>query len=222
MPIIPGEKSQNSALSQLVIQLAYHHIAENVAKWLDQELYFNFGQPKTEDIITSDYSPPGPHTPSQLIAPINNAHFTNSAFLQENIVLIDFGQSFPFHSPPTDYEPATAPEYMSLEAHFKGRIGPPADVWSLACMIFQICAGFPLFESYLGGMQSVLKEIVVTLRKMPDLWWGVFKNHHLWFDKKGNPKVPGSAEKTSIKQELASISSQGASWGIRDDGLMAE
>jgi len=169
-----------------------------------------------------DHSPPGPHTPSRLVAPINNAHFTNSTLLQENILLIDFGQSFPFRSPPTDYEPATAPEYISPEAYFEGRIGPPADVWALACTIFQIRAGSPLFVAFLGGMNLVLKEIVATLGKMPDPWWGAFESRHVWFDEDGNPKVPGSAEKTSIKQELASIGSQDASRGIRDDGLMAE
>ena len=174
-----------------------------------------------EDIETLDYSPLGPHTPTQLIAPIDNACFTNSTLLQEDILLINFGKSFPFLTPLTGYKPATAPEYMSLEACFEGRIGPPADVWALACMIFQICAGFPLCEASLGE-DGILKKIVVTLRKLPDPWWGVFNNHHIWFDEDRNPKVPGSAKKTSTKQKLAGIGSQDVPLKIGDDGPMAE
>jgi serine/threonine-protein kinase SRPK3 len=75
-------------------------VAEDVAKWSDQELYLNLGQPKMEDIEILDYSPFGPHTPPQLVAPIDNVRFTSSAFLQEDMLLIDFGQSFPFLAPP--------------------------------------------------------------------------------------------------------------------------
>ena len=169
-----------------------------------------------------DYSPLGPHTPTQLVAPIANVRFTNPTFLQEDILLIDFGQAFPLPSPPTDYEPATAPEYMSPEAHFEGRIGPPADVWGLACTIFQIRAGSPLFEAPLGGMDGILKRIVETLGKMPDPWWGAFTNRHIWFNEDGNPKDSGDAKKMSIKQKLRSIGSQDLSRAIRDDGPMAE
>ncbi|KAF5383682.1 hypothetical protein D9615_003640 [Tricholomella constricta] len=202
-------------------------VAENVQNWSDDEVYLNFGQPETEEIETRDRSPSGPHAPSQLIAQIDNASF-HYTLLQEDSLLIDFGQSFSKFHPPTGYEPATVPHYLSPEARFEGRIGLPSDVWALACTIFQIRAGFPLFEAFLGGNDEVLKEIVATLGKLPEPWWGTFKNRHLWFDEDGKPKAPElqqvllPAEKTSIQQQLASIGSQDEPPATGYDGAMME
>ncbi|RDB17971.1 Protein kinase dsk1 [Hypsizygus marmoreus] len=69
-------------------------VAENVQEWSDSEVYLNFGQPETEKVVTRDGSPPGPHAPAQLIAPIENVRLTYSTLLPEDILLIDFGQSF--------------------------------------------------------------------------------------------------------------------------------
>jgi len=204
------------------------HVAEDVQEWSDNDVYLNFGQPETEKIITRDLSPLGPHVPAQLVAPIDNAYSTNSIFLQEGILLIDFGQSFSIFHPRTDYKPATVPHYQSPEARFEGRIGMPSDVWALACTIFEIRAGFPLFEAFLGGDDEILKEIVATLGKFPEPWWSAFENHPLWFDEDGKPKarelqqVLLPAEKTSIVQKLASIGDQDVPPAIGNDGPMME
>ncbi|KIM46980.1 hypothetical protein M413DRAFT_63939 [Hebeloma cylindrosporum] len=204
------------------------HVAENVQHWSDSEVYINFGQPETEEIATLDHSPLGPHAPAELIAPIGNACLTHAILLQENILLIDFGQSFPALHPRRDYKPATVPHYQSPEARFEGTIGMPSDIWALACTIFEIRAGFPLFEAFLGGDDEILKEIVATLGKLPEPWWTAFDNHHLWFDEHGKPKarelqqVLLPAEKTSVKQKLASIGTQDAPPAIGSDGPMME
>lgn len=77
----------------------------------------------------------------------------------------------------------------SPEAHFEGKIGIPSDAWALACTIFEIHLGFPLFEAFLGWDDEILKEIVTTLGKLPQSWWGTFENHHLWFDENRKPKA---------------------------------
>ncbi|KAF8810776.1 kinase-like protein [Phlegmacium glaucopus] len=203
-------------------------VAENVQNWSDSEVYLNFGQPETEEIVTCDHRPLGPHAPPRLIAPIDNALLTNSTLLQEDILLIDFGQSFSRFNRPTGYEPASVPQYLSPEARSEGMIGSPSDVWALACMIFEIRAGFPLFEAFPGGNDEVLKEIVSTFGKLPEPWWGAFENRHLWFDEDGKPKatvlqqVLLPAEKTSIKKKLASIGDQDVPPATGDDGPMME
>lgn len=107
-------------------------------------------------------------------------------------------------------------------------MGIPSDVWALACTIFEIRAGFPLFEAFLGGDDEILKEIVATLGKLPEPWWSAFENHHLWFDEDGKPKawelqqVLVPVEKTSIKQKLASIGDQDVPPATGNDGPMME
>ncbi|CAA7268662.1 unnamed protein product [Cyclocybe aegerita] len=189
-------------------------VAGNVQDWSDREVYLNFGQPETEKIATCDRSPPGPHAPVELVAPIEGAYLTNSAILQEDVLLIDFGQAFSISRPP--------------KARFEGKIGLPSDIWSLACMIFEIRAGFPLFEAFLGGDDEVLKEIVATLGKLPEPWWNAFENRHCWFDENGTVKASElqqtmlPAEKTSIRQKLASIGAQDEPPVTGSDGPMME
>jgi serine/threonine-protein kinase SRPK3 len=188
----------------------------------------NFGEPETEEVVTRTHSPLGPSLPARLFAPIDNAHLTNAAFLKEDALLIDFGQSFPSSHPPTNYEPATIPHYLSPEARFDGKMDMSSDIWALACTIFEIRAGFPLFEVFIGGPDEILKEIVATLGKLPEPWWGAFENRHLWFDEDGMPKererqqtlLP--AEKTSIEQKLASIGSGDMPPATGTDGPMIE
>ncbi|KAJ6451500.1 hypothetical protein C8R47DRAFT_1259480 [Mycena vitilis] len=48
------------------------------------------------------------------------------------------------------HKPGTVMNYLSPEARFENRAGLEADVWALGCAIFEIRAGFPLFESFFG------------------------------------------------------------------------
>jgi len=52
-------------------------------------------------------------------------------------------------------------------------MGIPSDGWALACTIFEICAGFSLFEAFLEGDDEILKEIVTALGSLPEPWWSV-------------------------------------------------
>jgi serine/threonine protein kinase len=149
---------------------------------------------------------------------------TNSTLLREDILLIDFEQSFS-SCPPTNYEPATPPLSVPRRSF---RRKDPSDIWALACTIFQIRAGFPLFEAFLGGDDEILKEIVATLGRLLEPWWGAFENLHLWFDEDGKSKAPKlqqvvlPAKETSIKQKLVSIGDQDEPLVTGDDGPMME
>uniref|UniRef100_A0A0W0G6R6 non-specific serine/threonine protein kinase n=1 Tax=Moniliophthora roreri TaxID=221103 RepID=A0A0W0G6R6_MONRR len=189
-------------------------LADRVHKWSDNEVYSYFGEPNTERVATRDRSPPGPCAPVELVAPIDQSRFTDCSLLQEDVLLIDFGQSFNASHPPVGYEPATAFNYQSPEARFESRIDTASDVWALACTIFEMRAGFPLFESFLGSDDHVLKETVQMLGKLPDPWWNSFGTRHLWFDDHGEPKslelqqqarVLLPAERTSIREKFLSI-----------------
>ena len=223
-----GLSLQNIYFSDLTISNILFRIAENVKSWSDSEVYLNFGHPETETMATRDHSPLGIHVPAHLVAPIDNALLTNPNLLQEEIVVIDFGQSFCISRLPTDYEPATVPHYLSPEARFEGNIGAPSDIWALGCTIFEIRAGFPIFETFFGGDDEVLMQTVATLGKLPLPWWNAFENRHLWFDEQGIPKTEElqkvllHTEKTSIIQKLASIGTDDVPPVTGDDGPMME
>jgi serine/threonine-protein kinase SRPK3 len=67
------------------------------------------------------------------------------SILQEDVFLIDFGQSFFAELAPAHYMPAAPLHYLSPEAYFDSTVSFASDIWALACTIFEIRAGFPLF-----------------------------------------------------------------------------
>jgi serine/threonine-protein kinase SRPK3 len=81
-------------------------------------------------------------------------------YLEESIVIIDFGEAFFLESPPID------------------GLGTPMsyrDLWALACCIFELRAKQQLFEALFGTPDEVLHQIVQTLGKLPATWWEDWK-----------------------------------------------
>lgn len=165
----------------------------------------------TEEIETLDNSPPGPHAPRELVQPIDKYDISSPSLLEENVVITDFGQSYDITAPSKDYTPGTALHYFSPEARFDEIVTPASDIWGLACTIFEIRAGFPLFTSFLASESSVLQEMVSTFGKLPEPWWSRFEKRHVWFEENGEPKVQVNGEptfpaiKTSIRKLLQMI-----------------
>ncbi|KZT06982.1 kinase-like protein [Laetiporus sulphureus 93-53] len=192
-------------------------LSSEVDKWTDDDVYDALGTPEMEEVATRDGSPPGPCAPSQVVAPIDVSRLSSSSLLQENILVTDFGQSFFIKSPPTGYEPATPLHYLSPEAYFESKMSFASDIWALACMIFEIRAGSPLFDPFLSSATQILKQIVETLDKFPEPWWSLWEARHIFFDETGVPKsqevqidegVMIPAEKSSLRQKLHEIGEQ--------------
>ncbi|TFK27481.1 kinase-like protein [Coprinopsis marcescibilis] len=186
--------------------------------WSDAEVYAHFGEPELESVRTCDGRPPGPHAPPALVAAIPNTRLCDAPrLLLEHTVLADFGQSFFAHSPPPSYVPRTTLGYQSPEARFEARVGLEADIWALACAIFEIRAGFALFEAFLGSEVDVLKQTVEMLGRLPEPWWGAFEERSRWFEQDGRPRSELEQERsgvlliaypTSIREKLREIGAQ--------------
>ena len=145
---------------------------------------------KTGKIEALDGSPLEPQAPRELVAPVDIGARSFLSFLEENIVVIDFGQSFAINAPPNDYNAATAMHYFSPEARFDNIVSTASDIWGLACAIFEIRAGRPLFSPFMASHNSVLLDTVLTLGKLPGPWWNAFKGRHECFEENGELKPP--------------------------------
>lgn len=108
-----------------------------------------------------------------LVEPIKKSKLSD-AFFEESDIVSDCRQSYIAASPPPSYEPATLPHYLSPEARFTGKAGFEADVWFLVCTIFEIRAGFRLFDSLFGSNNDILRQAVEVLRHLPYPWWDAF------------------------------------------------
>ncbi|KXN81007.1 Serine/threonine-protein kinase SRPK [Leucoagaricus sp. SymC.cos] len=192
-------------------------LSPHVIKWSDSEVYAHLGDPETENVRTRDGQSPGPHAPAMLVEPIQNSRISNATLLQDSIIVSDFGQSYVVASQPSSYEPGTVLNYLSPEARFEGRVGLETDVWALGYAIFEIRAGVALFEPLLGSDVDILRQTVETLGRLPDPWWGAFKQRALWFEEDGQPKSERDQERaglllkayrSSIRAKLRAIGEQ--------------
>ncbi|KAF8824536.1 hypothetical protein HHX47_DHR8000383 [Lentinula edodes] len=94
-------------------------LKDKVMKWSDNKVYTHFGSPIMDEVRTCSGQLVGPHAPSELVEAIGHDTFAN--ILEENIIVIDFGQSYRAPDPPKDYGPATLADYMSPETRFEER-----------------------------------------------------------------------------------------------------
>ena len=163
-------------------------------------------------MTTCDHSDPGLSAPRELVAPVNNNYLCSSYLLREDIIVTDFGQSFFLDDKPTDYQPGTAIHYLPPETRYDDKISQASDIWSLACAIFEIRTGFPLFEPILGDF-LVVKDMIETLGKLPDPWWN-YSEHQKRFEPNGDPRpleiqrqegIRLPAVKSSIRSKLESV-----------------
>lgn len=193
-------------------------ISPHVIGWSDAEVYAHLGDPETEGVVACDGKPRGPHAPAMLVAPIQNDRISHASLLQEATIINDFGQSYVAAYSPPSYEPGTLLSYRPPEARFEGHVGFKADIRTLGCAIFEIRAGFSLFESFVGSDVEVLKQTVETLGQLPDPWWDAFEQRAFWFGEDGQPMSEQDQERagtfltayrTSIRTKLLEIGEQG-------------
>jgi serine/threonine-protein kinase SRPK3 len=100
-------------------------------------------------------------------------HILDSAFLDGNIVLINLGNAFKVGEPIV--KPNIEACYTAPESLFQNEdAGKEVDIWSLACTIFEMRAGYTLFGGWACPIADVFSRIVKTLGKLPDplhTWW---------------------------------------------------
>jgi serine/threonine-protein kinase SRPK3 len=194
-------------------------MSDTVRRWSDAEVYTHLGPPEMEEVRTRGGEPHGIHTPPELVAPIESSKFVDASLVQESVIVTDYGQSYFISSPPRDYQPGTALNYLSPEARFQGRTGLEADVWALGCAIFEIRAGFPLFDAFFGCSTDILRQTVETLGRLPDPWWNSFEERTLWFEEDGEPKSANTQERTGVllQSSKSSIREKLRSIGTQDD-----
>ena len=112
------------------------------------------------------------------------------------------------HKPAT-YVPATQLDFLAPETCFATEVGLASDIWALACVFFEIKAGYAPFEDWLGTTDTTLKEMTRVLGKFPEQWWNAWEGRSQWFEESGEVKQDLDAKHafklTSIRDSLHEI-----------------
>jgi serine/threonine-protein kinase SRPK3 len=222
--------SPSNTFADLTSSNVLFKVSDIVHKWSINDVYQTLGSPETEEVVARDGTPTSPVAPSQIVAPIDFSRLSSPSLLEEHILLIDFGQSFFADHPPPNNVPATPFHYLSPEAFFDLKLSFASDVWALACTIFEIRAGSPLFDPFLSSDDLILKQIVETLGRFPEPWWSKWEARRAWFDEAGSPKQEDEQRREgalfpaitgSLRQKLCEIGDQDdVPYG--DEGRMIE
>jgi serine/threonine-protein kinase SRPK3 len=166
--------------SNLLVQLS------NFDSWSQEDIYARFGKAKKDPVATMSGDCPGPSAPSYVVDSLNFAKIKGQ-YLEESIVIIDFGQAFFFGNPPIDGV-GTPLSYCAPEAILELKASAASDLWALACCIFEVRARYQLFSTFFGTSREVLLQMVKTLGRLPSPWWEDWKGRSLYFDEHGDPK----------------------------------
>lgn len=118
----------------------------------------------------------------ELVEPFCSDSLNN--LLQEDIMLIEFRQSYPISCQQSNYDPGAA-IYALPELSFETGVsfGRASDMWILGCTIYETRAGFPLFEPFSASEADIRDQMIETLGILPDRWLAVIEQPS--FDKDG-------------------------------------
>lgn len=157
-------------------------------------------------MIRCDRAPLDRGVPSEFIIPVWLGLGSDEITLTDSsILLADFGEAFD-PSVTKTFTCHTPHLLAPPEAFFGGPatddyLSFPADIWTLACTIWEILGAAPPFEVFVPSLDSVTREHVETFGKLPDRWWRKWENRNNWFDEDGRKDV-----KESLKQYYSNTS----------------
>ena len=159
-----------------------------------EQLYAKIGKPAKEPVVRCNGAPLDPGVPSELIIPLWLGLGSDEITLNDApILLTDFGEAF---------DPSIAKTFTCYTPHLlappEAFFGEPAtdeclsfgaDIWTLACTIWEILGSSPPFEVFVPSLDSVTREHVEAFGKLPDRWWRKWANRNNWFDEDGRKNV---------------------------------
>lgn len=102
--------------------------------------------------------------------------YVDFEYISEQALLIDLGEAFPELHPPSNGV-GTPVSYCSPELLLESKASKASDIWALACTIFEIRSGFPLFESFVGSSAEILGEMCRILGILPETSHSLWKKH---------------------------------------------
>ncbi|KAL8655968.1 MAG: hypothetical protein Q9210_000565 [Variospora velana] len=183
----------------------------DIQKLSVDELYKRYGSPaqqpvKRLDGAALDETAP-PYTVSAFRSGIACENVTDS-----DITIADFGEAYLSTDEPRPYLNTPillCPPEVLIE---KGTIGMPADIWTLACTVFEILGRGTLFEDF-ADPDFVMGQTVSVLGMPPDHMWTAWHGRSKFFLEDGsrspNSRRGHSAGSRPLRQKIAKARGSG-------------
>ncbi|KAF3491902.1 uncharacterized protein GIQ15_01419 [Arthroderma uncinatum] len=147
-----------------------------------------------KSVIRTDGAPLDPGVPSQVVIPAWLGLGSDELTLTNcQIAIVDFGEAYdPLVTKRTStHTPIilAPPEARFLDSENGEYLSFSSDIWSLACVIWQLFGDGPLFQTFAGTWEELTIEHVEVFGKLPDRWWNKWSTRSDWFDDDGTKNV---------------------------------
>jgi serine/threonine protein kinase len=189
-----------------------------ISQWSEADAKQRLGEIVEETVLYRDGTPAKDKSvPPTVICPTDYTALIPD-FLEKSVHLVDMGEAFHLNSPPAKGL-GTPASYCAPECHFDCAATTQTDIWALACTIFEIRAGYPLFETFLGEYEDeVASQVVTALGKMPEPWWSKWTLRDAFFDEDGKPVQEGMLERVTLEDNLKEIGRDDMEGGSSKEG----
>ena len=160
------------------------HLPNSIDRLTTDQLYEKYREPYVEKVERFDDLPLDPWVPTHGVVAIWLGDDSNKISLAEShIFLNDFSESYqPAVDPQTSSHTPLVLRSPELFMEPEAPVSFPAEIWSLACVIFGIMGYQTLFDTWFPSKDKVLALHVQALGRLPDKWWASWTNRHESFD----------------------------------------
>ncbi|KAF8073768.1 kinase domain-containing protein [Lyophyllum atratum] len=174
--------------------------------WSIEDVCWHFGHPEREPVKRVDGQALTPAAPHYLVTTPNSRRL-DDLVLNENchIKITDFGESFHISDREKPTSLGTPISLAAPEIIFGDIIGPPVDVSSLACTIYEVLGDHELLESFFSERDEILIEMVSAFGKLPERWWKQWSERSKFFEENGAFKPAADSRPEDLKERLLSI-----------------
>lgn len=153
--------------------------ADDIHTISQSAFYERFGEPYQEPVKRIDGGDISIGVPAHGVMPAFLGCRPQEVALSESAILLtDFGESYVPSASGSQRTHCHAPLRVTPpEAHFAtGELGFPADIWALACVIWEVVSGSgSLFGSgFFRNNDTLRQDWVHALCRLPDEWWDVW------------------------------------------------
>ncbi|KAL8722458.1 MAG: hypothetical protein Q9225_001080 [Loekoesia sp. 1 TL-2023] len=199
--VIHGDLHTNNVLLQL----------PNIDKFSADELYHHYGSPVQQEVKRVDGGPLDGTVPPYTVVPLRSAVACEDV-KDANMFIADFGEAYV--ATDGSRQRLNTPLLLCPPEMLLGRstIGMPADIWTVACTLFEVLGDGALFEAWSRDPDRIISEMVSALGKPDESWWKLWQNREKFFREDGSwlPSPRGYERKSRPLEERIS--------GMREDG----
>ncbi|KAK3304743.1 kinase-like domain-containing protein [Chaetomium strumarium] len=144
-------------------------------RWEEEQLDELFGPPQIQTVEFFFPESPSP-APEYVVIPVDFGDLPSN-YLSTRLCIIDFDHAFSAENAPKQLSHIPY-HYLAPENIFTLANGPPADVWALGCILFELRDSITLFDGFFGSSPlSTESRMCEVLGSLPQEWMALPFEH---------------------------------------------